>query len=64
MILKFKSPINKNGWTRQLEADTENKTIKYGSFLFHGGVTLKSEKELKELKQEFIFAGYSEIDRY
>jgi hypothetical protein len=37
MILKLSEKTNTNGWRRQIVIDFENKTIKTGAFLFHGG---------------------------
>lgn len=61
MIQYFKTKLSKNGYNLQLIINHEKKTFKYGCFLgLHDSVTV-SKKDIKELRNNAIKAGY-EID--
>ena len=61
MIQYFKTKLSKNGYNIQLIIDHEKKALKYGFFLgLHDSVTV-SKKDIKELRNNAIKAGY-EID--
>ena len=65
MILRFKAPTKQCGWSYQLIADIEKKTIKYGSHLFNGAFEtnfdITSERELKKLHKEFLENGFTPV---
>lgn len=62
MIIKIDSKNDTNGNRYQLIINDEDKTIKTGYSLFWGGdVKLQNKKEVKEIANVFINAGYKKI---
>ena len=45
MIIRYATKPNRNGLQYQAEIDHENKTIKYGYFVFCGAPDVKASKE-------------------
>ncbi len=45
MIIRYATKPNTNGNTYQAEIDHENKTIKYGYFVFYGAPDVKATKK-------------------
>ena len=45
MIIRYATKTNRNGLQYQAEIDHENKTIKYGYYVFCGAPTIRASKE-------------------
>ena len=63
MILKVSQKTNNCGWRKQLIIDFENKTIKTGALLFHGGdVEGLSAKQYKEMLDYFKYNDFKVLE--
>lgn len=62
-IVRIKSKNDINGNPYCLEIDTDNKTVKSGYYLFAWGnfATVPNKKTAKDIKAEFLKAGFTEI---
>lgn len=63
MILRLQTKTNKNGYSYQLEINTQNKTFKAGYFIFRSpdikGLTYT---QINAFKQVLIQAGFAEVE--